>query len=94
VSAVRDEIERILTERFAPTRLDIRDDSDRHVGHAGATSGGGHFRVEIESDRFAGLTRLDQHRLVHDALAPLLGGAIHALGLRTAVPVRSRGDDA
>jgi BolA protein len=83
---VRAEIERILVDRFEPEVLEIVDDSDRHAGHAGATSGGGHFRVAIVSERFRGLSRLDQHRLVNEALADLFGERIHALGLRTAVP--------
>lgn len=84
---VRAEIERILTERFRPERLEVRDDSDRHAGHPGATSGGGHFRVAIVSERFRGLSRIDQHRRVHEALAGMFGERIHALGLTTAAPV-------
>ncbi len=82
------EIEQILRKTFEPTLLEIRDDSAKHVGHAGATSGGGHFHVTIESARFQGLTLLEQHRAVNEALAGLIGGRIHALGLTT------RGTDA
>lgn len=83
---VRAEIERILRESLDPDYLEVEDDSDRHAGHAGATSGGGHFRVAIVSERFRGASRLEQHRMVHAALADLFGDRIHALGLRTSEP--------
>jgi len=47
------------------------------------TGGGDHFRAEIVSDRFAGLSRIEQHRLVYDVFGAEIGGAIHALSLRT-----------
>ena len=81
-----EEIERRLREAFAPTRLEIRDDSHKHVGHPGATSGGGHFDVEIEAEAFRGLSLLDQHRRVNDALSDLFGPSIHALKLKTTAP--------
>jgi len=48
------------------------------------TGGGDHFHVTVVSPRFTGLTLLDQHRLVHDALAEPLGdGTIHELRITT-----------
>jgi stress-induced morphogen len=48
------------------------------------TGGGDHFQVEVRSARFAGLSLVDQHRLVYDALAgPLADGTIHELRIRT-----------
>ena len=85
-SSTVQEIERILRETFDPVRLEIRDDSARHVGHPGATSGGGHYHVVIVSERFEGLSLLEQHRLVNDAVADLFGKRIHALGLKTSPP--------
>ena len=82
------EIERILREAFDPEHLEIRDDSALHAGHPGAASGGGHYHVVIVSKRFEGLTLLEQHRLVNDAVRDLFGERIHALGLKTA-PVSS-----
>lgn len=79
-------IEARLRERFAPSLLEVRDDSARHVGHAGATSGGGHYHVRIVAAAFAGCGRLEQHRLVYDALRDLMGGEIHALALATRAP--------
>jgi stress-induced morphogen len=48
--------------------------------------GGDHFRAEIESDRFAGLSRIEQHKLVYDVFGNEIGGAIHALSLKTSTP--------
>ena len=56
-------IEQILTERFRPQQFELRDDSALHVGHPGATSGGGHYHVRIVSAEFEGKTRLERHRL-------------------------------
>ena len=48
------------------------------------TGGGDHFQVTVASPRFDGLSLLDQHRLVNDALAePLRDGTIHELRIKT-----------
>jgi stress-induced morphogen len=48
------------------------------------TGGGDHFQVTIATPRFAGLSLLDQHRLVNEALAqPLQDGTIHELRIKT-----------
>ena len=48
------------------------------------TGGGDHFHVTVVSPRFAGLSLVDQHRLVYDALAePLADGSIHELRITT-----------
>jgi BolA protein len=79
-------IERLLRERFAPTHLTIRDDSANHAGHAGAMSGGGHFKVVIVAAAFEGRTLLERHRAVNDAVGHLFGAQIHALALKTNTP--------
>ena len=50
------------------------------------TGGGDHFRAEVVSDRFDGLTRIDQHKLVYDVFGDDVGGPIHALSLKTSTP--------
>jgi stress-induced morphogen len=50
------------------------------------TGGGDHFRAEIESDRFAGLSRIQQHKLVYDVFGAEIGGPIHALSIKTSTP--------
>jgi len=48
--------------------------------------GGDHFRAEIVSDRFEGLSRIEQHKLVYEVFGNEIGGAIHALSLKTSTP--------
>jgi stress-induced morphogen len=50
------------------------------------TGGGDHFRAEIVSDRFQGLSRIQQHKLVYDVFGDEIGGAIHALSIKTSTP--------
>jgi BolA protein len=69
-----------------PSDLDVIDDSAQHAGHAGARDGGGHYRVHIVSERFAGLATMARHRLVYDALGTLMNGAIHALSITARTP--------
>jgi len=69
-----------------PVSIEIRDDSAKHAGHAGARSGGGHFRLNIVAPRFAGLTTMGRHRLVYDALGPLMKREIHALSISAKTP--------
>ncbi len=84
---VAESIRRKLVDAFAPTRLDIRDDSRLHAGHAGARpEGETHFSVEIVSDVFTGKSRVERQRLVHTGLADELRQRVHALALRTVAP--------
>lgn len=53
------------------------------------TGGGDHFRAEVVSDRFAGLSRIEQHKLVYDVFSDDLGGSIHALSIKTSTPDQS-----
>ena len=50
------------------------------------TGGGDHFRAEVVSDRFAGLSRIQQHKLVYDVFGADIGGPIHALSIKTSTP--------
>jgi len=80
--AVRDEIREKLEAAFAPSALEIVDESERHRGHAGYREGGeSHFRVAIRAAAFAPMSRVERHRAVHAALGPDLIGRIHALAL-------------
>ena len=79
-------IRALVQDRLQPRRLEIRNDSAAHAGHAGAADGKGHFRLLIVADCFSGRTLVQRHRLVHDALAQLLQDEIHALALVTKSP--------
>ena len=76
-------IESTLRAAFAPQHLHIEDESARHAGHAGAASGGGHFRVVIVADAFRGQTPVQRHSAVYAALGDAMQSAIHALALKT-----------
>jgi stress-induced morphogen len=47
------------------------------------TGGGDHFRAEVVSPAFAGLSRIEQHKLVYAVFGTEIGGPIHALSLKT-----------
>lgn len=77
----------LLTAAFAPQSLQVTDDSHRHVGHAGARDGRGHFTVEIVSDAFAGMAVLARHRAIYAALGEMMSTDIHALSMRANTPI-------
>lgn len=53
------------------------------------TGGGDHFRATVVSDAFAGRSRIEQHRLVYEIFGAEIGGAIHALSLKTETPAHT-----
>ena len=64
-----------------PSRLEVIDESESHRGHAGYRDGGQtHFRIRMARPAFAGLGRVQRHRLVHRTLGDILP-RIHALAL-------------
>lgn len=72
-----------------PSAIEIIDDSARHSGHAGVRDGGGHYRLSIVSPHFAGHPTMARHRLVYDALGPLMKREIHALSILAKAPDES-----
>jgi BolA protein len=76
-----------LEAAFAPTRLEVTDESHLHAGHRGSPgTGESHFRVLIVASGFAGKSRLARHRLVNGVLAAELKGKVHALALELYAP--------
>lgn len=69
-----------------PQSLEIVDESRAHAGHEGAKSGGGHYRLLIVSPEFAGKTAQLRHRMVYEALGPMLKQEIHALAIKAYAP--------
>lgn len=87
MGAVADTISRKLEAAFAPTRLEVQDDSARHAGHAGSREGGeSHFNVAMTSEVFNGLSRVERQRRVNAVLAEELAGPVHALSLKLKAP--------
>lgn len=86
------EIATLLTGAFAPTRLEVINDSARHSGHTGDDgSGESHFTVVIESAAFAGQSRLQRQRMVNRALGDIPGTRVHALAIRAFTPEEEEG---
>jgi BolA family transcriptional regulator, general stress-responsive regulator len=71
---------------LAPDSITIEDESAQHAGHEGAKSGGGHYRVTIVSQQFAGRPLQARHRMVYDALGTLMRKEIHALAIQAYAP--------
>lgn len=73
-----------LVAAFSPSILELIDESNQHHGHSGAhPSGESHFRVKISSAAFQGKSRVQQHRLINEALADELKARVHALAIET-----------
>jgi BolA protein len=90
MGAIFEAIHQKLSSAFAPTRLEIEDDSARHAGHAGASPAGeSHFNVTIESAAFAGTGKVARQRMVYRALAAELAGPLHALSVKALAPGES-----
>jgi BolA protein len=78
--------ERLLVA-LEPIRLDIVNESELHAGHRSSPdTGESHFRILIVSPRFAGVSRVERHRMVNAVIGDELGGRIHALALSTFAP--------
>ena len=75
-------IEQRLNQALSPTLLDIIDESHKHVGHEGAKTGASHFAVVIVSEQFAGLSLIEKHRLVYEAVGDLIPKEVHALKIK------------
>ena len=79
-------IHQLLSLSLSPVSLTIDDESSLHAGHAGAASGGGHYRIRMISARFEGLGKLGRHRLVYDCLREMMQKDIHALAMTLQTP--------
>ena len=84
--STQEKIEQVLRQTLAATVVEVEDESALHVGHAGAASGGGHYRVKVVSPLFEGKSQVQRHRMVYDALAAEMQRTIHALALTTLAP--------
>ena len=79
----------LMEQRLAklhPESLEILDESGAHVGHEGAKSGGGHFQLVIVSREFDGKPAQLRHRMVYEALGPMMKKEIHALAIKAYAP--------
>jgi BolA family transcriptional regulator, general stress-responsive regulator len=89
-AAIRDK----LQSAFAPTALEVVNESHLHAGHHHDTShhapfdgtGETHFRVRLVSPAFEGKSRIDRHRAVNTALSAELAAGVHALAIEAKAP--------
>ncbi len=89
--SVKETIEAKLSAALTPVQLDVVDDSESHRGHGGWREGGEtHFNLLIVADAFVDKTRVARQRLVLDALAEEMTGAIHALSMRCHTPEEAK----
>lgn len=80
-------IKKLLTAQFAPTLVNLVDESNRHAGHAGARPGGEtHYALKLVSTTFEGLSRVARQRLVYDTLREEFDTGLHALTLDLKTP--------
>ncbi len=75
-----------LRKVFQVSDLQIDDESHLHAGHAGAASGGGHFKLRIVAPEFKGLNLVARHRAVYAALNRHIPNEIHALTITALTP--------
>jgi len=76
-----------------PTPEDIKRRIEESIAGAQAevedyTGGGDHFRATVTASAFEGRSRIEQHRLVYEVFGGEIGGAIHALSLKTQTPAK------
>lgn len=85
--SVEEQISRIISSELNPKDFKVINESHLHAGHAGDDgSGESHFRLEIVSERFAGLSRVECHRMVFDLLEKGLETMPHAISIRATEP--------
>ena len=77
-----DKIKSRLNNAMDIDYLSINNDTNRHINHKNY-DGGAHFKLEIVSSSFEGLSLLDQHKLVYKVLNDMIKKEIHALALKT-----------
>lgn len=84
---VATEILKRLHSALSPTRIELRDDSEKHRGHGGYNPAGeSHFSLEIESAAFAGKSRVERQRMIYHALGEMMRERVHALSIRASAP--------
>ena len=74
-------------DALAPMRVELRDESAQHAGHAGAAPGGNtHWKLTIVSAAFEGKPTVARHRMIYQALGELMQHPIHALSITAKSP--------
>lgn len=84
MTVTADQLEAALQKALQPEACQVIDDSSAHIGHAGhsGASSGTHFSVHVRARCFNGLSHVQRHRLVYDALRDLIPQGVHALAIK------------
>lgn len=83
-----EEMKAVLTAALQPEFIEVQDDTAAHHGHAGHSGAdfGTHFSLHIRARSFTGLSHVQRHRLVYDALRELMPRGVHALAIKAELP--------
>jgi len=79
----------IIKQKLAvlrPEKIEILDESSKHIGHEGAKNGGGHFLLTIVSGNFYEKSTMERHRMIYAALGEMMERDIHALSIKAYTP--------
>jgi BolA protein len=84
---VKDILTEKLVKAFAPDSIEVIDESQQHIGHAGhRPEGQTHYRIYIVAKAFSGKSRLERHRMINAVAAEELKNGIHALAIHADAP--------
>jgi BolA protein len=83
------EMKAVLKAALTPEFIKVDDDTASHHGHEGHSGAemGTHFSLHIRAHSFTGLSHVQRHRLVYDALRDLMPRGVHALAIKAELPV-------
>lgn len=70
-----------IADAMDPEELVVEDEGHLHIGHEGARDGRGHFRVFVVAECFDGLSMIQRHRKIYEAMGDLMNSDIHALAI-------------
>jgi BolA protein len=85
--SVENQIKTIIESAFDPVHLEVINQSDNHIGHAGHDgSGESHFKLIVVSLAFEETSRVERSRLANQALEPLFANGLHALSMKLLAP--------
>lgn len=84
---IKEQMEEKLIREFQPQDIELEDQSDRHIGHAGHDGlGESHFHLTMTSNKFAGKSKVERQRMVYQCLQDFLADRVHALSMTLDLP--------
>lgn len=77
-----EKIKLLIEEQLQPEHCEVIDDAAEHIGHAGASTGAGHYTIKITSKALSNLSRVQAHQRVYQALGNMIPNEIHAVRIQ------------